>query len=243
MISDIRTVLWKETSEILRQGGSRGWLNLLLIVGVFGVFLPLQTGRAWVESPVTLLYWTWLPLFLVTGVIADSFAGERERHTLETLLASRLSDQAILIGKVCASVVYGWGLTLVSLMAGVVTVNVAAGGSEFLFYPPMVAAGILGISFLAAGLVAGVGVLVSLRAATVRQAAQGLSIAIMLVLFVPMFGVQALPREWQMRIFAATMTGGTARLMVVAMAMLVLLDAVVLTVAKARFRRSRLILD
>ncbi len=243
MIADIRTVLWKETNEILRQGGSRGWLNLLIIVGVFGVFLPLQMGRAWVESPVTLLYWTWLPLFLVTGVIADSFAGERERHTLETLLASRLPDQAILIGKVCAGVVYGWGLTLVSLAAGVVTVNIAAGGGEFLFYPPGVAAGILGISLLAAGLVAGVGVLVSLRAATVRQAAQGLSIAIMLVLFVPIFGVQALPREWQMRIFEATMTAGTARIMAVVTAILALLDVAVLAAAKARFRRARLILD
>lgn len=243
MMADIRTVLWKETSEILQQGGSRGWLNLLIIVGVFGVFLPLQMGRAWVESPLTLLYWTWLPFFLVTGVIADSFAGERERHTLETLLASRLSDQAILIGKVCAGVLYGWGLTLVSLAAGVVTVNLAAGGSEFLFYPPAVAVGILGISLLAAGLVAGVGVLVSLRAATVRQAAQGLSIAIMLVLFVPIFGVQALPREWQMRIFEATMTAGTARIMAVAVAILALLDTVVLAATKARFRRARLILD
>ena len=37
-------------------------------------------------------------------MIADGIPGERERHTLETLLASRLSDRSILLGKVMAAV-------------------------------------------------------------------------------------------------------------------------------------------
>ena len=73
------------------------------MIAVFGVFLPLQNGASWVTSPITMVYWAWMPLMLVTGVIADSFAGERERHTLETLLASRLPDRAILLGKVAAA--------------------------------------------------------------------------------------------------------------------------------------------
>ena len=40
---------------------------------------------------MTTVMWMWFSLLLVINVVADSFAGERERHTLETLLASRLS--------------------------------------------------------------------------------------------------------------------------------------------------------
>ena len=69
-----------------------GRFSLVILVGVFGVFLPLQSGAEWVQSPATVFYWGWVPLMLVGGAVADSFAGERERHTLETLLASRLPD-------------------------------------------------------------------------------------------------------------------------------------------------------
>ncbi|MGA9351035.1 MAG: ABC transporter permease subunit [Anaerolineae bacterium] len=245
MIADVWTVMWKEWKEIFLQRGSLrgGAWNLLLMIGVFGVFLPLQTGRAWVESPIGLIYWAWVPLFLVTSVIADSFAGERERHTLETLLASRLSDRAILFGKVGAAVGYGWGLTMVGLLVGLVTVNLAHGRGELLLYPAAVFLGIVGLSLLAAGLVAGAGVLVSLRAATVRQAAQTLSIAIMLLLFVPVFGVQALPVEWKARLAQAVMGANVVQIVLVAVAVLIVLDLGLLAAAMARFKRARLILS
>lgn len=104
MIADFMTVMWKERKEVLEQGGARGRMGLVIIVGAFGVFLPLQMGRARVESPVALVYWAWVPLFLVISVVADSFAGERERHTLESLLAARLSDRTILFGKAGAAI-------------------------------------------------------------------------------------------------------------------------------------------
>lgn len=127
MTRDILTVMWKEWKELLWAGGllRGGRVSLLIMLAIFGVFLPYQTGRAWVESAAPLFYWAWLPLMLVAGVVADSFAGERERHTLETLLASRLPDRAILVGKLAAAVTYGWGLVLAMLGLSLVTVNVA----------------------------------------------------------------------------------------------------------------------
>ena len=245
MITDVWTVMWKEWKELLRQRGSLrgGMWSLLIVVVVFGVFLPLQTGRAWVESPMGLIYWAWVPLFMVSGVIADSFAGERERHTLETLLASRLSDRAILLGKVSAAMGYGWGLAMTAMLVGLVTVNLAHGRGELLLYPATVFGGIVGLSLLAAGLVAGAGVLISLRAATVRQAAQAMSIAIMLLLFVPVFGVQALPTEWKVRLAQAVMGADVERIVLVAAAVLIVLDLGLLAAAMARFQRARLILD
>lgn len=88
MIADISTVLWKEWKEILSEGRGRGKVSVLILVGVVGIILPWQIGRTWIESPMVLAYWAWVPMFLVMPVIADSFAGERERHTLETLLGA-----------------------------------------------------------------------------------------------------------------------------------------------------------
>lgn len=244
MIADAWTVMWKEWKEILQGSGLRGGrLSLLIFIGVFGIFLPLQMGRAWVESPVVLIYWAWVPFFMVNGVIADSFAGERERHTLESLLASRLSDRAILFGKVGAAIGYGWGLTLVSLLLGLVTVNLTHARGTLLLYPATVSGASVGLSFLCSALAAGSGVLVSLRAATARQAQQTLGIAIMLLLFVPVFGVQALPPEWKASLLKSLMVANVGEIVLIVATVLALLDIGLLAVAMKQFQRARLILD
>lgn len=245
MIADISTIAWKEWRELFLQRGSLrgGAAGLLLMIFVFGAFLPLQTGRAWVRSPVVLLYWTWVPLLLVVSVVADSFAGERERHTLETLLASRMPDRAILFGKVLAAVGYGWGVAVTSLLLGLITVNLAHGRGELLLYPPLVALGGVGLSLLVAGLAAGAGVLVSLRAATVRQAQQTLSFATMFLVFIPIFGLQALPAAWKARLPGLLAHTSPGQVLLIVMVALALLDLGLLAAAMARFQRARLILD
>jgi len=243
MIADIGVVIWKEWKEILSWEGSRGKVGILIVVGLLGIFLPLQMGRAWVESPMMLAYWTWVPLFLVTSVVADSFAGERERHTLETLLASRLSDRAILFGKVGAAVGYGASITWLSLLVGLVTTNLAHGKGKLLLYPVTMGLGIVGLSLLGAGLAASAGCLVSLRAATARQAQQTLSIAIMVLLFVPTFGTRALPEEWKARLLETFMAMDITGLVVIAVVILTVLNVGLLVVAMTRFRRAQLILQ
>jgi len=243
MMTDVWTVIWKEWKEILFQRGSlrTGTIGLLITLGVFGIFLPLQMGRAWVESPMVLFYWLWVPLFLVSSMVADSFAGERERHTLEALLATRLSDRAILFGKIGAALGYGWGVTLASLLLGLATVNLVYGRGELLLYPANVGWGILGLSLLGAGLVADAGVLISLRASSVRQAQQTLSLAIMLLLFVPVFGAQALPTAWRKRLAEALMAADVTQFVLIAVTVMIVLNAGLLATAISRFKRARLI--
>jgi ABC-2 type transport system permease protein len=244
-MSDVVTVMRKEVKELLAMGANLkgGRVGMVIMVGVFGVFLPLQMGREWVRSPLTLAYWTWVPLMLVTGLIADSFAGERERHTLETLLASRLPDRAILFGKVAAAVAYGWGFMLVMLTISLVTVNVAHGHGRLLLYSWSFALGAFLCGLLTAGLAASAGVLVSLRAATVRQATQNLSIGIMLCIFVPAFGIPALPKSWRASLLQVAMTLSVPQWIAVLGVALVAIDAALLLAAMARFKRARLILD
>lgn len=245
MIADIWTVIWKDSRELLLQGGSsrRGWLSLLLIIGVFGIFMPLQTGRAWVETPIMLIYWAWIPLLMVSSSVADSFAGERERRTLETLLASRLSDRAILFGKFCTAIGYGWGLTMASLFVGLVTVNVAFGQGELILYPAPIFLSVVVLSFLASALSASIGVLVSLRASTVQQATQRLSIGLMIVIFAPLLLSQVLPIEWRARIGQALQGADWTAIVLIVSVILVVLDAFFISAAMARFKRARLILD
>lgn len=243
MMPDALTIVWKEWKEILHWGGTRGKLGIVLFLLAFGVVLPWQMGRAWIASPLALVYWAWVPFLMVTTVTADAFAGERERHTLETLLASRLPDRAILIGKIGAAMGYGVGLTWLSLLLGLVTTSLVYGAGRILTYSPAVGAGILALSLVGAALAAGGGVLVSLRAATVRQAQQTLNIAIMLCLFVPLLGVRALPDAWRARAAAAVQTLGSRGLTVAVVIALALVATGLLAIAAGRFRRARLVLD
>jgi len=246
VIRDILTMLWKEWNEIFLQRGTlRGGVlsSLVIPILLLGVFLPWQGGPAWVKSAAVPVTWMWLPLFLVTTMIADSFAGERERKTLEALLASRLSDRAILFGKIASAVSYGWGLTLASLALGLVTVNLLHGHGRLLMYPANTAALIVVMSLLGSALAASAGVLISLRAATVRQAQQTLSIALLVVFFGLMFGLRALPAEWKVRLAEEFAGPNLVRTEVIAGAVLALLDAALVRAAIARFQRARLILD
>lgn len=243
MITDIITILWKEWQEILGGVSGRSRWSPLIFIGVFGLFMPLQFGRMWVESPTMLLYWAWVPLFMVNAVVADSFAGERERHTLETLLATRLSDQAILWGKIAAAISYGVGISWLSLLVGLVTLNLSEGAGELLLFAPDIAVSILVFSLLSSGLAAGVGVIVSLRATTVRQAQQTLSIAVMILLFVPIFGLRQLPVAWTARLLQTLNEVGIMPIIGIVALVLLLLDVALFAAALARFRRARLILD
>jgi len=245
VIRDVLTVAWKEWRELMSlSGGARGGrLSLVILLAVFGVLLPLQSGADWVRSATTVFYWAWVPLMLVGNAIADAIAGERERHTLETLLASRLPDPAILLGKVLAAVSYGWGLVMGMLLLSLVTVNMSARSDGLLLFPARIAVGAPLLALLGAGLAAAAGVLVSLRAATVRHAAQALSVGILLLIFVPVFLAESMPDAWKARAASWLMTAGADRIAWSAAAGLAGLDLALMGLALARFRRVRLIVD
>jgi ABC-2 type transport system permease protein len=187
--------------------------------------------------------WVWLPVFLVATMICESFAGERERKTLETLLASRLDDRTILFGKLAAAVGYGWGLAMSSLVLGLITVNVTHGHGPLILLPAATVLLVATFSLLASTLAASAGVLISLRASTVRQAQQTLSLSLLGLMFGGLFGIQALPTTWKMWL-ARTLSGATLLTTeLLGGALLLALDLLVISIAAARFQRARLILD
>ena len=187
---------------------------------------------------------TFFSAIVITTVIADSFAGERERHTLETLLASRLSDRSILFGKIAACMAYGWLISIACILVGAITVNIvnwhgqilifhdAASWLIFLLGPPLLG-----------GVIATAGVLVSLHATTVRQAQQTLSVGFAVVLIGTIFGSSMLPKDWQAWFARILFTWSQAELVLAAAGVLLVIDLALLAAGMARFQRARLVLD
>src|SRR5205823_12344683 len=172
-------MIWKESKDLLFQGGWRALIRPVLLVGIPGVYLPLQFGLQWLElSPIEMFVVLRIPFFVIISFVGDAIAGERERHTLETLLASRISDRAILLGKIIVTTSYAWSTALVGLLLGLLVANLSKGQGSWQFYTHgdlLLEA--LALSLLASLLGVSGGVLISLRSATVRQAQQILIVA------------------------------------------------------------------
>jgi ABC-type Na+ efflux pump permease subunit len=70
------------------------------------------------QTLFVMLVYFFTPFFLIipimsSSVIAsDSFAGEKERNTLEALLATPLTDSELLLGKILVSFIPGMGVTI-----------------------------------------------------------------------------------------------------------------------------------
>jgi ABC-2 type transport system permease protein len=242
---DVWTMVWKEWREFRDQLLSlrRGGLSALILALILGVVAPVQLGPEWVHSKLVIGYWPFLAATMVSSLIADSVAGERERHTLETLLASRLSDSAILIGKIVAAVIYGVGFAVVNLLIGLVAVNVAHREGGLILFGAQRFIVTIVLTILASLLMAGIGVFISLRATTVKQAQQAFGIAIIVITMGPLLLFNALEYETRERLLARLAAVGETRIEAYTVAALLVLSAIVIGAALARFRRGKLVLD
>jgi ABC-2 type transport system permease protein len=238
-------MVWKEWREFRDQLLSlrRGGLSALILALILGVVAPVQLGPEWVESKLIIAYWPFLAATMVSSLIADSVAGERERHTLETLLASRLADSAILLGKIIAAVLYGLGFAVANLVIGLVAVNVAHGNGGLILFGARQLIATIAFTILASLLMAGIGVFISLRASTVKQAQQAFGIAIIVLTMGPLLLVNALETETRNRVIARVSGLGEARIYAYVTAALTIASIIVIGGALARFKRGKLVLD
>jgi len=243
IVQDIGSVIRKELKELFASGEGRSRYLSLIILGLFGIVLPLTTGLrnpSWATSAIPVgLYGLIMPLLLIMSVGADSFAGERERHTLETLLASRLPDQAIFFGKLISITLFAWGQGLLAALAGLLVINIAHRGALQL-YPPSIVVAIVVFGLLVALVGAATAALVSLRASTVRQAAQMLSVGVMVIIFGLTFGIQALPAQVRQQLSSGANSSAAGQALAAALAVIAV---ILIAWAMALFRRAKLILS
>lgn len=237
-MNDIWTMIWKETKDSVLQGGRSALIRPLLAIGVLGILLPWRLGLQWLElTPVVVVFALYIPFIIITSFVGDAIAGERERHTLETLLASRMPDRAILLGKVIVTMGYAWGMTLIGLLLGLVAANLSKGQGSWEFYTHGdLFLEALALSLLTSLLATSAGVLISLRAATVRQAQQTLALSTLGLVGGGVLVLKVVP--------ANVISSFTyPQILLIVIAVLAVLDAILLGVTLVRFQRSRLILS
>lgn len=101
---DWRLMARKELGDLVGRVG-RGTLGrTLVVVVIFGLLVPASFEDTANLPAFFAVFMAFLPARLVA---IDALAGERERGTLEVLLASPLSDRGIAVGKIVAATAYG----------------------------------------------------------------------------------------------------------------------------------------
>jgi ABC-2 type transport system permease protein len=185
-MADTWVVLWKEWREVMRQPrgswSARSWHTDLVTYAVLGAWIGTQGAG---EGLRFAGYLAALGMLAAAMHGLDGFAGERDRHTLETLYTLALPERAIALGKAAASLAFG-SIMMLAAFAG------SGIGARVLGAPWVDTPGAAGIALLVAmGFVAAsslVSVTVSFRSATLRKAQQTL----MTLLFALLVSVSAL---------------------------------------------------
>lgn len=245
MIADLRTVVWKEWRSVW---GGRARRQILLTGGmlsIWAVIFPIQMGDRFVTDPVLMgIQAVILPMVVAGIVVPDAIAGERERHTLRTLLASRLPDRSILFGKLGFAVILGWLTSPLLLAVALIVTNIVALDQAPLFYDPAMLLGALILAFLVALFTGAVGIFVSMRAATAQEAQQLTLMGIMVPAMVLGVGATLLfmQRDLARQLIDWLGSAEAGYVFIGVVVLIALVDAVLVLAADRRFRRSRLAL-
>jgi ABC-2 type transport system permease protein len=216
---------------------------ILLFCAAFGVYEPLRIGPDWLQSPIMVFSLSALVPFVAIGFISPySFVGERKRGTLEPLLATPVSDQAILFGKIGIAVLYGWGVSIISMVSGLFTLFFSTG--KFLLSPLGIAIPTLLLSLFFSLLVAIIGTSSSLYARTLLEAQNHLGMALFIPVVLPAFFVGPfMPEAWKVIIVQVAAQLGTTNLLLFFMVLLFMVDAISMLIALRRFHRKLLIFE
>lgn len=134
------------------------------------------------------LFWV-IPVALTSAVAADSFVGEKERETLEPLLATPITNRSLFVGKLISAVVPA----VLGTWLGVLLFSLFVALSRSPFYPPFLlsdadwAFSALVIAPLMATLAAGIAALISTRVSSYRAAYQlnGLVVLPVILVLIP----------------------------------------------------------
>ena len=245
MSAGLRAMVWKEWRSLL---GGRARRQVLLTGGmlsIWAIWFPIQMGgRDFVSDPVLMVILSITMPLVITGIVVpDAIAGERERHTLATLLASRLPDREILFGKLGFGVVLGWLGAPLMMAVGLAVANLVDAAAAPLLYDPMVLALTLVLALLVAALSGTIAILVSLRVATVQEAQQIAVLSLMVPFMLVGFGAMAVLSDREAARGVIDFLGSTDVWMAVAvvLAVLVVVDVALGVAADRQFRRGRLI--
>ena len=182
-------------SMVNMGGTSLEQLNALIAQMPAGLQNQLAPYTAEQQTVIFFLVYLLAPMFLIvplmvaTVIAADSFAGERERRTLETLLYSPTTDRELFIAKLLSSWLAAVFIAFIGFLLYIVMANAAAWSViGKIFFPNwMWMVLVLWVSPAAAGLGLGTMVLISGRARGFQDAYQTGGVVVIPILLL-MFG-------------------------------------------------------
>lgn len=249
MRDDITTLVWKEVSEVRtgRGQGQRSTGGIALVTLFLAVVFPFSAGSEFGGIGVMVIGSLVAAMWVLTSV-PDSFAGERDHRTLETLLATRLPADAILLGKLLACIVVAVALGTTAIVLSVIASSlgtvVHGGGVEAVSVPWLDAAFGVVLSVLVAFFLGNVGILVALRASSAMVAMRELGLGIAGLVFAISWGVHALPHGASSDLSDVAADIGSLSpgvLAIGAAAVFVVVNLALFAVTRARFTRPKLI--
>ena len=172
-------MIWKimvhEVRLVIRE--PRFWIPFLIppvfLVVMQAVLLSQYGSTAKALEPTMLLTVGALLATMVVALTADSFAGERERNTLELMLCLPISSRDLFLGKLFAIL----PVPLILLIVAQVLMWDLMGTPGVIV---LVKAVVFGVS--CSLVISGVSLLVSLHSQTVRSAAQGNVLFVLMIL-------------------------------------------------------------
>jgi ABC-2 type transport system permease protein len=174
-MSDVYTVLRKELLELFghRQSLRGPLLQALLLLLIVGVLVPALDTSIWDNPTAPIVLFALFPAAIASMIAADAFAGERERRTLETLLATPLPERAMFIGKILCAVTFALLVSIASLLSALIVTTIRFGPT---LLPLMTLTSTIAASLAASLFTSSVAVAISSRVTVARSAQQIASI-------------------------------------------------------------------
>ena len=191
----MRRALMQELSQLPRRmGGRTGVLIYAFAMLALGILLPWHLSFDFLDAMVLLAY-ACLPALLVAPVVAESFAGDRERAQIPAALEERRQS---MYAKVAAGALYGWISALAALVLGIATVNFSF--TRWILPPALLAIDLALMSLAVSVSAASIAAAISVRARSAKYAKRTLRQGFLLLLVLVVYYSRFMPVEWKRRV-------------------------------------------
>ncbi|MGF1490083.1 MAG: ABC transporter permease [Prochloraceae cyanobacterium] len=248
MFAEIAAIMWKEWRQLLQRTGGKVWvfvLRILLSFVFIALIIPVEIENGAIVDYSWNLVWVTMPSVIVLGLVSFSFAGERETHTLPTLLASPLSDRALVLGKIGFPVIYGFVCSLIITLCLLVKINIVSESKELILYSQASFVSGLLTSWLVATFVGTLGVYTSMKSPTIRQAQTSLVLTMLVVAFLPLISFVAsaflIPQDIKTNIIEFVAGLNSSTVIVIILLGLAVFDLILIFLVLKWFDRDKLL--
>ena len=225
-----------------------GTAGIVLVTLFVAVVIPFSAGATKFGGTGVMGIGLIVAAMWVLTSVPESFAGERDHRTLETLLATRLPAEAILAGKLLAAVVVGTALGAVAILLSVIASNAGTlvhGARGDALSVPWLSMGLgVVLAVLVAFALSNVGILVALRASSAMVAMRVLGLGLAGIAIGISVGISALPRGAAGDLADVASDIGSLSPWVLALGgavAFVVLNVALFAVTRARFTRPKLV--